>query len=185
MSEELTPRQERFCREYLIDLNITQAAIRTGYSKNSASEQGSRLLGKVRIQNRIAELKAERSNRVVFNGDKVVLDLIKMFRTNVKDVSTWTNDGIDIKPDSEIDEDTHRAIQSIKIRTTTRTMKDGSESVQVDKEVKLVDKNKTADMLMRHFGEYEKDNSQSSINVNNLSPDVLEKLRDLKKEIEG
>lgn len=37
---KLTPKQERFCEEYLIDLNATQAAIRAGYSANTAREQG-------------------------------------------------------------------------------------------------------------------------------------------------
>lgn len=44
MSDNLTPKQERFVREYLVDLNATQAAIRAGYSKATAKQQGSRLL---------------------------------------------------------------------------------------------------------------------------------------------
>ena len=36
----LTPKQARFVQEYLIDLNATQAAIRAGYSKKTANEQG-------------------------------------------------------------------------------------------------------------------------------------------------
>lgn len=47
---ELTPRQERFVQEYLVDLNATQAAIRAGYSKRTAKQQGSRLLTNVDIQ---------------------------------------------------------------------------------------------------------------------------------------
>ena len=42
----LTDRQERFCEEYLLDLNATQAAIRAGYSRKTANQQGPRLLGK-------------------------------------------------------------------------------------------------------------------------------------------
>lgn len=40
----LTPKQQRFVQEYLIDLNATQAAIRAGYSKRTAKQQGARLL---------------------------------------------------------------------------------------------------------------------------------------------
>lgn len=53
---ELTPKQERFVREYLIDLNGTQAAIRSGYSQQTANEQGSRLLAKGHVQARLKEL---------------------------------------------------------------------------------------------------------------------------------
>ena len=52
----MTDRQERFCEEYMIDLNATQAAIRAGYSPKTAREHAPRLLANVSIQNRIAEL---------------------------------------------------------------------------------------------------------------------------------
>ncbi|ENG5503925.1 terminase small subunit, partial [Yersinia enterocolitica] len=42
--KQLTPKQELFCREYLKDLNATQAAIRAGYSEKTAQVQSSRLL---------------------------------------------------------------------------------------------------------------------------------------------
>jgi len=52
----VTPRQEKFCVEYLIDLNATQAAIRAGYSKKTAEALASRLLRNVNIRGRIKEL---------------------------------------------------------------------------------------------------------------------------------
>ena len=55
---DLTPKQEAFVQEYLIDLNATQAAIRAGYSEKTANEQGSRLLANVKIAKAIAEAKA-------------------------------------------------------------------------------------------------------------------------------
>lgn len=57
----LTEKQEMFCREYLINLNATQAAIRAGYSENTARKIGSENLTKLDVQNRIAELKANRN----------------------------------------------------------------------------------------------------------------------------
>ena len=47
---KLTPKQERFCEEYLIDLNATQSAIRAGYSVNTANRIASELLSKLDIQ---------------------------------------------------------------------------------------------------------------------------------------
>lgn len=55
----LTPKQEKFCLEYVIDYNGTRAAIRAGYSENTANEQSSRLLANVNIQARIGELEEQ------------------------------------------------------------------------------------------------------------------------------
>ena len=46
----MTEKQKRFCDEYLIDLNATQAAIRAGYSKKTARSIGNELLTKPDIQ---------------------------------------------------------------------------------------------------------------------------------------
>jgi phage terminase small subunit len=71
----LPPRQERFCREYVIDLNATQAAIRAGYSAKTADVQGPRLLGNVRVAARIAELQEVIGERVALSADWVVHNL--------------------------------------------------------------------------------------------------------------
>lgn len=52
---KLTEKQRRFCDEYLIDLNATQAAIRAGYSAKTAKSIGQRLLTNVDMKNYIAE----------------------------------------------------------------------------------------------------------------------------------
>lgn len=56
---KLTEKQERFCLEYIKDLNATQAAIRAGYSERSANNIGPTNLVKPSVSARIAELKAE------------------------------------------------------------------------------------------------------------------------------
>jgi phage terminase small subunit len=68
----LTDKQERFCQEYLIDLNGTQAAIRAGYSERSAKEEASRLLTKDNIQQRIKELQEQISLRLEITQDWVL-----------------------------------------------------------------------------------------------------------------
>lgn len=52
----LNMKQKRFYREYLLDLSVTQAAIRAGYSPQSAHQAGSRLLNDARGQKYLAEL---------------------------------------------------------------------------------------------------------------------------------
>lgn len=66
---ELTEKQKRFCQEYVIDLNATQAAIRAGYSEDTADVQGSRLLGNVKVENFIKELQSDKSDElnITFN----------------------------------------------------------------------------------------------------------------------
>ena len=54
----LTPKQQRFVDEYLIDLNATQAAIRAGYSPKSADKIGPKLVGKSSISEAIAAARA-------------------------------------------------------------------------------------------------------------------------------
>ncbi len=72
---KLTPKQQRFVDEYLIDLNATQAAIRAGYSPKTANREGNRLLSKVDIQQAIEQAKAERSERTKITQD----DVLKMW----------------------------------------------------------------------------------------------------------
>lgn len=85
-TQELTDRQARFCEEYLIDLNATQAAIRTGYSEKTANEQGARLLANVSVQEKIAELKAERAKRTEMTQDSVIQELAAVARAEIKGV---------------------------------------------------------------------------------------------------
>lgn len=82
----LTDKQEMFCREYLIDLNATQAAIRAGYSEKTSNEQGARLLANVSVQNRISELKAERNDRIDVDADYVLKRLFEIDQMDVMDI---------------------------------------------------------------------------------------------------
>lgn len=68
----LTDKQKLFCEEYLIDLNGTQAAIRAGYSKTTANRIASENLSKLDIQEYVAELKAERSDKLKINAEWVL-----------------------------------------------------------------------------------------------------------------
>ena len=85
-TQELTDRQARFCEEYLIDLNATQAAIRAGYSKKTAREQAAQNLSKLNIQEKIAELKAERAKRTEMTQDSVIQELAAVARAEIKGV---------------------------------------------------------------------------------------------------
>lgn len=83
---KLTPKQEMFCREYLIDLNATQAAKRAGYSDKTAREQAAQHLSKLSIQERIAELKAEREQRVQVDADYVLKQAVKLHERCMQEI---------------------------------------------------------------------------------------------------
>lgn len=72
----LTPKQEMFCREYLVDLCATQAAIRAGYSAKTAGSMSVKLVAKSAIQQRIQELRVEREKRVSVTADYVLTSIV-------------------------------------------------------------------------------------------------------------
>ena len=79
----LTPKKKQFVKEYLLDLNATQAAIRSGYSQRTAKAQGSRLLTDVDIQSQLAKAQQERTKRTEINADYVLTnlrDIVEMFK---------------------------------------------------------------------------------------------------------
>jgi phage terminase small subunit len=75
--ENLTPKQAAFCREYLVDLNGTQAAIRAGYSPKTANEQAAQLLAKLSISSVIQKAMDERAKRVEISADDVLGDILE------------------------------------------------------------------------------------------------------------
>ncbi|CAA2136743.1 terminase small subunit [Hyphomicrobium sp. ghe19] len=74
----LTPKQRRFVENYLLDLNATQAAIRAGYSKRTAQEQGSQLLNHPTIRIAIDAAKAERSAKTEICAEQVLEEIAAM-----------------------------------------------------------------------------------------------------------
>jgi len=75
---KLTAKQEMFCKEYLVDLNATQAAIRAGYKPNAAQQTGSENLLKPVIASRIQILFDARSEKVELNSEWVLRNLEKV-----------------------------------------------------------------------------------------------------------
>jgi phage terminase small subunit len=73
---KLTEKQRQFVREFLVDLNATQAAIRCGYSPKAAKQQGSRLLTYANVIAAIEIAKTERAKRKNIDQD-YVLDVIQ------------------------------------------------------------------------------------------------------------
>jgi phage terminase small subunit len=74
--QNLTPKQQRFCEEYVIDLNGAQAAIRSGYSEKTAKSIASENLTKPDVKHFINELQKEKSKRLQVSADDLIKNLM-------------------------------------------------------------------------------------------------------------
>jgi phage terminase small subunit len=143
----LTDKQEMFCREYLIDLNATQAAIRAGYSEKTSNEQGARLLANVSVQNRISELKAERNDRIDIDANYVLRRLIEIDQMDVIDIMT---DDMSIKPVSEWPASWRRYLSGFDLADMFEGRGEDREMVGILKKIKWPDKVKNLELLGKH-----------------------------------
>jgi len=85
---ELTAKQKQFCIEYLKDFNGTQAAIRAGYSKDTANEQSSRLLINVNVKKKIQKL----ADEILGNDIKFILENVYFWQSVRDDKEQSTTD---------------------------------------------------------------------------------------------
>ena len=89
----LTPKQQRFVEEYLIDLNATQAAIRAGYSKKTAAVIGAENLIKPNIQKAIEEAQNKRTERTEITQDYVLSNIQKVIERCMQQEAVQAKDG--------------------------------------------------------------------------------------------
>lgn len=81
----LTDKQEMFCREYIVDYNATQAAIRAGYSVDTAKQIGYENLTKPYIKSHIDTLIEERKAKIEINEQYVLDKLVRYNEANIMD----------------------------------------------------------------------------------------------------
>lgn len=86
----LTEKQKRFCDEYLIDLNATQAAARAGYSKKTAKQIAQQNLTKLDIQEYIKKRMAEKEDALIAKQDEVLQTLTRVLRRQEMDTVVVT-----------------------------------------------------------------------------------------------
>ncbi len=159
--EKLTPKQQRFVEEYLVDLNATRAAIDAGYSKKSARLIGCENITKPNIQEAIQKSKIERSERTKVTVDMVLKELATFGFSNIQDYLKHSQDDLAIfKSIDDMPENAARAIESIKVNTREGKI-----------EFKLHNKPKGLELIGRHLGMFidkigfDKDSLPDKINV--------------------
>lgn len=150
--DKLTDKQRRFCEEYLIDLNATQAAIRAGYSEKTAYSIGDENLRKPEIADFVKKLQLEQSERTKVTADMVIQELAKIGFSDIKNYFGSDEDQKDI---TQLENKLSAAVSSIKV-----TEMSGDGWSKTTKEFKLHDKIAALDKLGKHTGIFEKDNKQ-------------------------
>ena len=137
---KLTDKQKRFCEEYLIDLNATQAAIRAGYKEKTAYAQGQRLLKKVEAQEYLQELMDERSKRTEITADRVLRELAAIAFSDRTELAQVGESGeVTFTPTEQLKEDIKRTIAGIE---------NGKHGIKVT----TYDKVKALELLGKHLG---------------------------------
>lgn len=159
----MTPKQEQFVREYLIDLNATQAAIRAGYSAKTAEKIGSENLSKPEIKAALDAAKVKRSATTEITAERVLKEISRMAFYDPLDLIEVIREALpdEIADDVELSDD-GKIITGLR---NARDLKYLPEDVRravvgwgYDRNqnftLKLADKSKALDQLARHLALY-------------------------------
>lgn len=146
----MTPKQLRFVQEYLLDLNATQAAIRAGYSKRTANEQGARLLAKASVAEAIAAAQARRADRTEINADWVLKRLAEEADADLADL--YDEKG-DLLPVSEWPLIWRKGIVAgLEIEALFDGHGEDRRQIGYTKKLKLSDRIKRIELIGKHVG---------------------------------
>jgi len=140
----LNDKQELFCIEYIKDLNATQAAIRAGYSKRTATAIGCENLTKPYILNRIASLKAERIEEVKADANYVLNRLLEIDALDIVDIIDENGDLIPVKDWPKAWRTSVNAIEIVQMKST-------EDVISYLKKIKIPNKIKTLELLGKHI----------------------------------
>ncbi len=146
----ITDKQMKFCEEYLVDLNATQAAIRAGYSIKTARSIGNRLLTNVDIRRCIDKLKEKQSQRTQISADRVLKEVARLAFYDIR--KAFDEDGR-LKNPKDLDDDTAAAIANIEALYSRLPGK--KEILQGVKKIRMVDKGANLERLMKYLQLFE------------------------------
>ena len=175
--DQLEEKQQLFVHEYIKDLNGTKAAIRAHYSEDTARQQASRLLSNVNIQNAIAELKAQRNERLNIDADTVLWKWWQIANADYNELSSvkrvacgYCYGGVNITDDSEPSIDPTKApdedcstcggdgeayvymADTTNLSPDARLLYQGAENTKFGIKINTADRMKALDNVARHLG---------------------------------
>ncbi len=161
MHTQLTPKQQRFCQEYALDCNATQAAIRAGYSAKCAVKTGSRLLKHPPVLAIVQTNQKALADKLQVTTEMVVQELARVAFSNLGE---FLKPGMQLKDLGELDLEKLKTISRINL---TETQWEGGHKTSAN--IVLHDKMSALKELGRHLGIYERDNLQKILN----SPTII------------
>ena len=164
----LTPKQQRFVDEYLVDLNATQAAIRAGYSAKTAGSIANETLTKPEIAAAIQQAMQDRSDRTQITADAVLQELGRIGFSDMRVFATWGANGVTLNESASLKDDSARCVAEV---SETRT-KDGGAI-----RFKLHDKVAALEKIAKHLGMFGEKASEDFSDLSKLSDDELEQMR--------
>ena len=164
---ELTAKQQRFCDEYLIDLNATQAAVRAGYKERYAHTNANKLLQNTTIAEYIKKKKAEREQRTEITQDMVLKELALIAFSNAADYIKVVEkdfkqlvEGVEVPVlDEEGNPVKYKTVEPILTDELTEEQKKALAVIKKGRDgfdVKPYDKLRALEMLGRHLGMWDK-----------------------------
>lgn len=110
----MTDKQKRFCDEYLVDFNATQAAIRAGYSNKYAGQNADKLLKNTNVKSYIDERIAEKQSQLIATQDEVLQYLTSVLRGEQKE-QTLKMAGIGVQEIEEINTSTKDRLKAAEL----------------------------------------------------------------------
>ncbi|MGL4107253.1 terminase small subunit [Clostridium sp. LP20] len=166
----LNPRQQRFCREYVKDLNATRSYKKVyGCAYSTANVEGSKSLANPSIKAYVNQLLEEREKRTNITADRVLEELAKIGFANVGDV-------VRIESDDPVEEGNPRRNQRVTIHDTEDLSENELAAISEIKNtrdgitIKMHDKTKALENLARHLGMFnDKLTVTGDINTNNIN----------------
>ena len=170
----LTEKQKRFCDEYLVDLNGTQAAIRAGYSKKTANEQAARMLANVSFQQYLNEKRNKLADKLEISQERVLKEYARIAFFDIRKVYSPTNTLI---PINDMDDDAAACLAGVEVDEIHEGFGENRQLIGHTVKVKLANKIAALDSLGKHLGLFERDNDQKKPEVLvPFSDDQVEKL---------
>ena len=137
-----------FVREYLVDLNATQAAIRAGYAVRSAGQQAEVLLKNHEIAAAVQHEMNRRAERTGITAEVVLQELLRLARA---DISEAFNEDGTLKPIKQIPEDVRRAISAVEVDELFEGRGNDRAHVGYTRKVKFWDKRGALELLGKHL----------------------------------
>jgi len=148
----LTAKQEKFCYEYSISLNATDAALKAGYSKDTAGSIGQQNMAKPHIRQRIEAMKKDAAETMGITRNRILQEHMKIAYSSIAHLHrTW----ITLKEFEELTPDEKASIKSISTKVLKQNIGTQKDPVIVDVEyvkIELFDKQKALDAISNMLG---------------------------------